>query len=244
MASITRFKGEKREDLDAAYPNSESVSDAPRFSRIPRHVGVIPDGNRRWAVGKGMEKQQGYAYGLKPGFELCDLCLKFGIEEITFYGFTQDNTKRPEVQRKEFQRVAVSAADYLDDKDYALLIVGNTDSPMFPSELLPFTKRTVFGSGRLKVNILINYSWQWDLRQMAKNNGKGVNLEEKLGSSEISRIDLILRWGGRRRLSGFPPVQSVYSDIFVIDEFWPDFKPEHLLRALEWYQNQDITLGG
>ena len=63
-------------------------------------------------------------------------------------------------------------------------------------------------------------------------------------SSEISRIDLIIRWGGRRRLIGFLPVQSVYSDFYVVNEFWPDFKPEHFYNALDWYNDQDITLGG
>ena len=218
--------------------------DLPHFSRIPRHIGVIPDGNRRWAVNKGMEKYEGYQFGLEPGFKLCDLCIKLGVEEITFYGFTQDNTKRPEIQRKAFQGIAVEAAYQLEDKDLALVVVGNTDSPMFPPELLPLTKRTVFGRGSLKTNILINYSWQWDLEQLKQNGGDGDGIISRLGSSDVSRIDLILRWGGRRRLSGFPPVQSVYSDIYVIDDFWPDYRDEHVFEALEWFQEQDITLGG
>ncbi len=216
----------------------------PHFTRVPRHIGVIPDGNRRWAVDKGMEKHEGYQFGLEPGFRLCDLCIKLGVEEITFYGFTQDNTKRPEIQRKAFQGVAVEAAYHLEDKDLALLIVGNTDSPMFPPELLPLTKRTVFGRGLLKTNILINYSWQWDLEKFKSNGGNGDGIISRLGSSGVSRIDLIIRWGGRNRLSGFPPVQSVYSDIYVVDDFWPDYKDEHVFAALDWFQNQDITLGG
>ncbi|MGB3933258.1 MAG: undecaprenyl diphosphate synthase family protein, partial [bacterium] len=56
--------------------------------------------------------------------------------------------------------------------------------------------------------------------------------------------DLIIRWGGRRRLSGFLPVQSIYADFYVVDAYWPDFKAEHLFDALEWYSKQDITLGG
>lgn len=68
---------------------------------------------------------------------------------------------------------------------------------------------------------------------------------ENIASAEIPRVDLLIRWGGgRRRLSGMLPVQTVYSDIYVVDEMWPDFKPEHLFKALEFYQNQDITLGG
>lgn len=63
-------------------------------------------------------------------------------------------------------------------------------------------------------------------------------------SKDISRVDLIIRWGGRRRLSGFLPVQSIYADFYIIDDLWPDFKPEHFWQALEWYDQQDVTLGG
>jgi undecaprenyl diphosphate synthase len=65
-----------------------------------------------------------------------------------------------------------------------------------------------------------------------------------LASADVSRIDLVVRWGGRRRLSGFLPVQSVYADFYVVDDLWPDYKPEHFYAALEWYQTQDVTLGG
>ena len=61
---------------------------------------------------------------------------------------------------------------------------------------------------------------------------------------DASIIDLVIRWGGRRRLSGFLPVQTVYSDFYVLDDYWPDFKPQHFYDALEWYSKQDITLGG
>ena len=216
----------------------------PHFTRIPRHIGVIPDGNRRWAVKNGMEKHEGYRFGLEPAFELCDLCIKLGVEEITFYGFTQDNTKRPEVQRRAFQEILVKAAHQLEDKDLSLVVIGNTDSHMFPEELLPLTQRTVFGRGLLKTNVLVNYSWQWDLERFKQNEVGANGLIGGLGSSEVSRIDLILRWGGRRRLSGFPPIQSVYSDMYVIDDLWPDYRNEHVFAALEWFQEQDVTLGG
>ena len=71
-----------------------------------------------------------------------------------------------------------------------------------------------------------------------------------MASSEISRMNLIIRWGGRRRLSGFLPVQSIYADFYVLDEMWPDYNLEQCCRALTWYQDQDqdqdqdITLGG
>ncbi len=65
-----------------------------------------------------------------------------------------------------------------------------------------------------------------------------------LRSREVSRLDLIVRWGGGRRLSGFLPVQSVYADFYVRDEYWPDFEPDHFDQALAWFRKQDRTLGG
>ncbi len=63
-------------------------------------------------------------------------------------------------------------------------------------------------------------------------------------SANVSRVDLIIRWGGRRRLSGFLPIQSVYADIYVIDDYWPNFTSNHIQEAISWYSKQDITLGG
>ena len=81
--------------------------DRPKFRRLPRHVGIIPDGNRRWSVNQGLPKEAGYEKGLDPGLRLYEICLDLGIEELTFYGFTQDNTKRPPVQ--SFSKACVEA---------------------------------------------------------------------------------------------------------------------------------------
>lgn len=212
--------------------------------RIPEHIGIIPDGNRRWAESKGMSKEKGYMIGTGPGLELFKLCQQSGVKELTYYGFTVDNTKRPAEQRKAFSDACIHAVEMLSKEDADLLVIGNSDSPMFPEELLPYTIRKTFGTGGMKVNFLVNYGWEWDLNylKMAKNTKKNIN--DYIKSKDISRVDLIIRWGGRRRLSGFLPVQSIYSDFYVIDDYWPDFKPEHFWNALEWYDHQDITLGG
>ncbi|HZX47269.1 MAG TPA: undecaprenyl diphosphate synthase family protein [Clostridia bacterium] len=211
--------------------------------RIPRHIGIIPDGNRRWAMEKGLPKEMGYAKGLEPGLKLFLLCKDLGVQELTYYGFTVDNTKRPSVQTRAFTKACVMAVELLAGQDAELLVVGNTVSPMFPNELLRYTRRTTIGKGGMRVNFLVNYSWEWDLSSLFGNK-MNMNLKNHLMSGDISRVDLIIRWGGRRRLSGFLPVQSIYSDFYVIDDYWPDFKPEHLYSALEWYDKQDITLGG
>lgn len=212
--------------------------------RLPNHIGIIPDGNRRWAVERGKTKGEGYECGLDPGLSLFKLCEKLGIKEITYYGFTTDNTKRPTEQRLAFTKACVDAVQMLAKEDAALLVIGNTESPMFPKELLPFTTRQIFGKGTTKVNFLVNYGWEWDLSFLKSADGVKNKIGNNIKSSDISRVDLIIRWGGRRRLSGFLPVQSIYADFYVIDDYWPDFKPDHFYDAVNWYDKQDITLGG
>ncbi|SHH94503.1 undecaprenyl diphosphate synthase family protein [Clostridium grantii] len=212
--------------------------------RLPEHIGIIPDGNRRWAVINGMTKDKGYEIGIDPGLFLFKLCQKEGVKEITFYGFTTDNTKRPAEQRVAFTEACINAVKLLSKEDASLLVVGNTESTMFPKELLPYTKRKIFGKGGIKVNFLVNYGWQWDLNYLKKADEKNKNITNNIMSNDISRVDLIIRWGGRRRLSGFLPVQSIYADFYVIDDYWPSFKPQHFYDALKWYDDQDVTLGG
>ena len=213
--------------------------------RIPKHIAIIPDGNRRWAQHSGFEKQAGYKHGLMPGVEVLRLAEKYGIEELTYYGFTTDNCKRPAVQVKAFTKACVDAIKLIQSENARLLVVGNTHSSMFPPELLPLTKtRTTFNAGTVKVNFLVNYGWEWDLGHLDPTASSRTDIMHAIASHDISRIDLVIRWGGRRRLSGLLPVQAVYADFFVIDEMWPDFCEEQFVRALSWYNEQDITLGG
>lgn len=209
-----------------------------------KKLGIIPDGNRCFAVAKGLNKEDGYKYGLKPGLELLKLCQSLGIKELTFYGFTVDNTKRPKIQKDSFTKACIAATEILSKENAELLVVGNTSSKCFPQELLPYTKLTKFGSGGIRVNFLINYGWQWDLNLLKNSHYDHKDIISNIHSSDISRIDLIIRWGGRRRLSGFLPVQSVYSDFYIIDDYWLQYNKNHLLEALKWYDTQDITLGG
>lgn len=201
--------------------------------RIPRHIGIIPDGNRRWAKAKGLKKEDGYEYGLAPGLKLLREAKKYGVKEITYYGFTVDNCKRPKEQVRAFQDACVEAVKMIEKEDVSLLVIGNTESDCFPKELLSYTRRSENkrNQEKIKVNFLVNYGWEWDLKHGVK-------------SKDISRIDMIIRWGGMCRLSGFLPVQSVYADFYSIKDLWPDFKEEQFAHALAWYQKQDVTLGG
>lgn len=202
----------------------------------PKHIGIIPDGNRRWALAKGMGKQGGYAYGLDPGIRLLRLAKAQGIEEISYYGFTMDNCKRPKEQVRAFREACVEAVDMLCGEGADLLVVGDSRSKCFPEELRPYRERTSIYGGGIRLNFLVNYGWQWDLSHI-REDGKPY-------SQDVSRIDLIIRWGGMRRLSGFLPIQSVYADFYVVDQLWPDYQDGDFLEALAWYKEQDVTLGG
>ena len=213
--------------------------------RLPKHIGIIPDGNRRWAVSNNLSKEEGYKHGVDPGLQVFKLCQKEGIKEVTFYGYTVENTKRPVIQKDAFIKACVESVMLLTKEDCEILVIGDTSTHTFPTELLPFTKERVkFGEGGIKVNFLIHYGWAWDLNFAKAFCPLGKHIDLRLKSRDISRIDLIIRWGGRRRLSGFLPVQSVYADFYVVDNLWPDFEEHDFYDALKWYDKQHVTLGG
>lgn len=202
--------------------------------RIPKHIGIIPDGNRRWAKKSGLKKEEGYAFGLEPGLALLRAAKRCGVRELTYYGFTVDNCKRPKEQLKAFSRACVEAVKLMESESVRPFVLGNTKSSCFPKELIPYTEpETSAGSDpeETRVNLLVNYGWEWDMKH-------------DWVSKMIPRIDLVIRWGGMCRLSGFLPLQTVYSDFCSVPELWPDFKEEQFEYALNWYQKQDVTLGG
>lgn len=202
--------------------------------RIPKHIGVIPDGNRRWAKSHGLNREEGYAYGLEPGLRLLRAARESGVKELTYYGFTVDNCKRPREQVDAFSKACVDAVKMIEQENVELFVVGNAKSPCFPQELLSYTKRkntSDSGNDAMKVNFLVNYGWEWDM-------------ENDWASRNIPRVDMVIRWGGMCRLSGFLPIQTVYADFYIIKDLWPDFQEEQFENALRWYQEQDITLGG
>jgi undecaprenyl diphosphate synthase len=216
--------------------------------RIPRHIGIIPDGNRRWALAKGFPKEMGYEGGIEPAKRIFDEVWDLGIEEVSVYIFTKENAKRPARQVNAFKEAFFEYLTWVREKDISILVVGDKDSPVFPKELHPLTIPDGDRDNKRKLNFLVNYNWKWDLSMAMKGNGgpnpKGRELMDSIGSRHVSRIDLVIRWGDRTRLSGFLPVQSAYADLYVVPSLWPDFEIEQLHEALRWYSKQDITLGG
>ena len=114
------------------------------MNRIPRHVGIIPDGNRRWALARGLRKEAGYEAGLPPGLELLRLCSSVGVKELTSYGFTQDNTKRTQVQRKAFQKACIDGVEILKHEDANLLVLGRYRLSDVPKRAFPLHKKELY----------------------------------------------------------------------------------------------------
>lgn len=213
---------------------------------MPRHVGLIPDGNRRWARERGRESFEGYAAGMEVGLRMLDDCLELGISEVSVYGFTMDNNKRPREQRLAFGAACVAFVEEAMKRPIHLRVIGDHTSAMFPPELTEYAVERRGCATGLKVNMLVNYGWNWDIQTAVQAAAKGDRrpFPELLASNDVSRVDLLVRWGGMRRLSGFLPMQCAYADFFVVDALWPDYELSQFHEALDWYQRQDVTLGG
>jgi undecaprenyl diphosphate synthase len=219
-----------------------------KLKRIPKHIGIIPDGNRRWALAHNLSKEAGYEYGIEPGKQLFEAGFDLGIDEVSVYTFTKENIHRPKKQIVAFQNAFLKFIDWVKKKDVSILVVGDIDSPYFPNEVKKYATPEKDRMNKKRLNFLVNYSWKWDLGRAlincAEKNGGKNSLMDNIGSRYVSRVDLLIRWGERMRLSGFLPIQCAYADIRVVDELWPDFKVDQFYDALKWYEKQDITLGG
>lgn len=232
------------ETIKASYNLFERIA---RLKRIPEHIGIIPDGNRRWAQEQGLSKESGYFPGLDPGMKFISIFRKMGIKEISIYGFTKENTRRPAIQVREFRKACAKLAQNLIELGISFIAIGDTKSNFFPKELKQYTNERT--PGDLKINLLVNYNWHWDLYSALEEARKNPaitysTVTEALKSKLVSKVDLVIRWGGRNRLSGFLPIQTAYADFISIPSMWPDATPEEFVSALEWYQIQDPTRGG
>ena len=131
---------------------SSSGSPLSMFSRLPRHIGIIPDGNRRWAEVRGMPRRVGYAAGIPPALRLLEICREFGIEEASVYGFTKENVRRPSDQVQAFRDACVIFAQSAMEAGAALHVIGDSNSQAFPDALKPYTEHR--SAGDIHVNLL------------------------------------------------------------------------------------------
>jgi len=239
------------------------MSDNLKGSSIPRHVAIIPDGNRRWAKNKGLPAWEGHRKGAKTFENLLKWCKEAGIKELSFWGASTENLER---DKKEVEFIFNLFNNFLEHfitkqskgkiKDKARIrFIG--DLQRLPSNIWEKMKKVEESTkdySDYKINMLVGYGGRWEITQAAKEIAKEIK-EGKLKVDDISQEtfqkhlqledepDLIIRTS-EERLSGLLPWQSIYSEIiFIKDKHWPEFSKEDFKKCLEEYGSRQRRFG-
>lgn len=233
----------------------------------PKHIGVILDGNRRWAARKGLNSWLGHRVGADKVKELLKWCYELGIKAVTLYTFSTENFKRPEKERSEIMKILrEKVMEAINDKEIHKrkirikfigdlnLLSEDRDLIAKMRELEELTK----DYRNMIVNIAVAYGGKHEILMAAKKIAekvyKGEILPEQityelfqnhLYTSHLDHqdVDMILRTGGEMRLSNFLLWQSAYSELIFLDIYWPDFRKIDLMRAIRIFQKRQRRFG-
>lgn len=238
-----------------------------RGGPIPEHIGVILDGNRRWARKHGLDPWKGHAQGAKKMEDFLDWCGEINeIRSITLYAFSTENFKRSEREVSEIFRLLKEYLNTLlkDERvvknEIRVKMLGRIE--MLPDEFQELIRRVeeqTAGYRRHYLNFCIAYGGRTEIVDAVRSLARDVK-EQHLDLSAIdeNRIesylytahlpkcspDLIIRTSGEVRLSNFLTWQGAYSELCFVDVYWPDFRKLDLLRAIRMYQHRQRRFGG
>jgi undecaprenyl diphosphate synthase len=253
------------QDLLEVVPAGTGEEDLLRaidFQRLPRHVAVIMDGNGRWAQLRQKHRVEGHREGIHAVRDTVETAARLGLEVLTLYAFSIENWKRPESEvatlmglLKHYLR---NELDTLLRNNIRFRVVGRDQElePDVRSELARAEQRTADNSG-LQFNIALNYGGRAEIvdavrRLLAELAQRGTS-PELIEESDIARHlytagqpdpDLLIRTSGELRISNFLLWQIAYSEIWVTEVLWPDFRRRHLLQAIADYQKRERRYGG
>ena len=229
--------------------------------RVPNHVALIMDGNRRWARELGLDEvRAGHSHGADKAIELLDWCAAIGIREVTLWALSLENLERPAEEVAAITEIARETLDALAQRDrvrrmqMSLQVIGRRD--LLPERLREAAERgeaETRGRPGLRVTLALGYSGRDELVEAARAAVRSLvaegtppealadaltaeRLAAQLYTSGSSDPDLIIRTSGEVRLSGFLPWQSAYSEFYFCDAYWPAFREIDLLRAVRTYQ--------
>ena len=232
------------------------------FSRLPRHIAIILDGNGRWARRRGLPRTAGHKVGAETFRTIATYCRDIGIEYLTVYAFSTENWKRPQEEVDTImtllKKYLLEAIDTMERDNVRLRFMGDM-SPL-SDELKGLVDQCNAISQRLTgclCSICINYGGRAELvhaaRQFAEDCRVGLVKPEDLTEERLSGYlysagipdpELLIRPGGEQRLSNFLLWQCAYTEFYSTDVLWPDFKKEDLLEAIAAYQRRDRRYGG
>ncbi|HEX8923740.1 MAG TPA: polyprenyl diphosphate synthase [Patescibacteria group bacterium] len=227
-------------------------------AKLPRHVAIIMDGNRRWAKKKGLYPAKGHEYAALNVIEpLIEKCGELNIPYVTFWAFSTENWKRDKDEIagifNAFRLGLKTLAKKFIQKGARLKILGDIDR--FPADISQSTKEMIKQSqsnDKINVSFALHYGGRDEImRAVKKIISDGLNPEsinEEVFSSYLDTAgmpdpDLVIRTGGEQRTSGYLPWQSVYSELYFTKTFFPDFTPQKLVKAICKYQQRDRRIG-
>ncbi len=229
---------------------------------LPVHIGIIMDGNGRWAKKRALPRQAGHRYGAQTFRTITKHCEKRGIKYLTVYAFSTENWKRPASEvnaiMKLFKEYLRESLTDFTKENIRTCFIGDF-SPFTPEirNLMKQAEELTKDKTGLCLNIAINYGGREEITQaarcLAKEVEQGILSPDDINDEQIaSRLytagqpdpDLILRPSGEFRTSNFLLWQSAYAEYLYMDVLWPDFKPADLDRALEEYARRNRRFGG
>jgi len=228
------------------------------FDRLPRHIAVIMDGNGRWARERSRPRVSGHRAGIQAVRETVETSARLGIEWLTLYAFSRENWKRP---RSEVQTLMKLLRDYLrrelgrlQENDIRLQVIGRLDDLPQPArdELVRAVESTA-NNRRMTFNIALSYGARTEIVDACRSILTSGIAPEELTSARFAEHlytagqpdpDLLIRTSGEMRLSNFLLWQIAYSEIWVTETLWPDFRRRHLFQAVVDYQHRERRYGG
>lgn len=227
-------------------------------SVIPKHVGYILDGNRRWAKKHGLPTYEGHLAGYNALKEVIRATADAGVEYISFYTFSTENWNRAETEvralMKLIRRIFKSDIKELIDDDYRMLILGERDNvPDDIAQMMRDAEEVSRNGSRATLAVCFNYGGQQEIvraAQRAIESGTpaseltNTNFVQFLDHPEVPPCDLIVRTSGERRLSNFMLWRSAYSELLFLDKLWPDMTKDDVRAILEEYASRSRRFGG
>jgi undecaprenyl diphosphate synthase len=229
------------------------------MEKIPNHIVLFPDGNRRWAKKRNLPSIRGHLEGFKNLKNLCNWCQKTGIKILTAFGFSTENWKRPKKEvdylMKLFEKI-LSNKKYikeLNDNEVKIKIIGQKEKlPKSLQKVILNVENFTKKNEKFQLNLAVSYGGRWDILQAVKKIIKrkiplSQISEELIGNylstSGLPEPDLIIRVGGEKRLSNFVLWQGAYSELYFSQKLWPDFTEKDFNKAISEYSSRQRRFG-
>ena len=234
---------------------SKKSNDKNEFSVLPKHIGIIMDGNGRWAKKRALPRSAGHRAGANVFRTISKECERLGIEYVTFYAFSTENWKRPQEEVDALMKLFM---EYLLEAKSDMTQAGNSkikfigERKGISDELLKLMdeaeEETKSHTGTT-VYLAINYGGRQEIVSAVNElikEGKSKITEDDISSKIYTtpECDLIIRPSGEQRLSNFLLWQAAYSEFWYSDVLWPDFKVEDLHKALYDFESRNRRFGG